>query len=178
MRTPLSLRLLGLNTAALLAWGCMKEPAADRSSTDAGSVTSAVEARDAIRRQSTRLSAMYPSENVDSIMSIFAEDAIVYFPEAPEARGKAAVRERYTSAFGAVAIESLETQIDTIEVFGDVAYEWGTYRERYAEAGKPQVQEEGRYLMRWGRQPDGSWRVTRFTGHTAKKEPVAGGQSR
>jgi ketosteroid isomerase-like protein len=176
MRVPNSLRFLGLNAVALLAWGCMKEPA-DRT-TEAGSVTSASEARDAVRRQSTRLTAMYPSENLDSIMSIFSEDAIVYFPDAPEARGKAAVRERYATAFGAVTIESLETQIDTIEAFGDVAYEWGTYSERYAEKGKPPVQEEGRYLLRWGRQPDGTWLVTRFTVHTAKREPVAGGQPR
>jgi ketosteroid isomerase-like protein len=175
---PIALRLLGLNAVALLAWGCMRESETDGSTTQAGSVASASEAREAVRRQSARLTAMYPSENLDSIMSIFAEDAIVYFPDAPEARGKAAVRERYANAFAAVAIESLETQIDTIEAFGDVAYEWGTYRERYAETGKPPVREEGRYLLRWVRQPDGTWLVTRFTGHTAKREPVAGSQGR
>jgi uncharacterized protein (TIGR02246 family) len=172
MRVPVPLSVPALTAVVLLALGCAKESDTDRSTTDAGSVTSAAEARDAVRRQSERLAAMYPSENVDSIMALFAEDAVVFFPDSPEARGAAAIRERYTNAFGAVDIQSLETQIDTIEAFGDVAYEWGTYRERYAETGKAQVREEGRYLTRWARQPDGSWRITRFTGNAAKKEPA------
>lgn len=76
--------------------------------------------------------------------------------------------------FGTLRIESLETQVDTIEVVDDVAYEWGHFRERYTETGKPPAQQEGRYLMRWARQDDGSWRVSRFAGNTVKKEPVKG----
>jgi ketosteroid isomerase-like protein len=77
-----------------------------------------------------------------------------------------------------VSIQSLETQVDTIDVFGDVAYEWGHYRERYTETGKPAVQADGRYVMRWARQADGTWRVTRFTGNTAKEEPLTASRGR
>jgi uncharacterized protein (TIGR02246 family) len=176
MRVPNSLPLVGLSALALIAWGCKKVP--DRSTTETGSVTSASEARDAVRRQSERMVAMWPSENVDSLISMFSDDAILLFPDTPEKRGKDAIREHLANAFGALTIQSLETQIDTIETFGDVAYEWGTYRERYTETGKPQTQEEGRYMLRWARQPDGAWRVTRFTGNTAKKEPASAAQAR
>jgi uncharacterized protein (TIGR02246 family) len=168
----------GLSAITLIAGGCMKEPDADRSTTATGSVTSAAEARDAIRRQSARMVAVWPSENLDSIMPLFANDAVLLFPEMPDTRGQAAIRELLGSVFGTLKIESLETRVDTIEVFDDVAYEWGRFRERYTETGKPPTQEEGRYVMRWARQADGSWHVTRFTGNTEKKEPVTAGGAR
>ncbi|MDQ4080247.1 MAG: DUF4440 domain-containing protein [Gemmatimonadota bacterium] len=135
-------------------------------------MSSDAEARDAIRRQATQLVAIWPSENLDSIMPRFSDDAVLQFPDMPDARGRDAVREALKQGFDAVEIQSLETEIDTIEVFNDVAYEWGRYTERMAESGKPAVTAQGRYLMRWQRQDDGSWKVTRFTGNTVKEEPV------
>jgi uncharacterized protein (TIGR02246 family) len=178
MRAPISLPLFGLSAVALLTWGCMAERETDRSTTETGSVTSASEARDAVRRQSAHMVTMWPSENLDSMMTLFADDAVLLFPDMPGARGKPAIREHLAGAFGSLSIESIDTQIDTIEVFDDVAYEWGTYRERYTETGKPQTQEEGRYLIRWERQDDGAWRVTRFTANTIRKGPAAGDQAR
>jgi uncharacterized protein (TIGR02246 family) len=167
-----------LGAIALISSSCMKEPAQDRSTTDEGSVTSTAEAREAIRRQSNRLTAVWPSGNVDSIMPLFADDAVLSFPDAADTRGQAAIREMLTNAFRSVKVEVLRANIDTIEVFDDAAYEWGTYDERYTETGKPTTQVEGRYLFRWARQPDGTWRISRFTGNEIKSEPVAGGQSR
>ena len=89
-----------------------------------------------------------------------------------ETLAQAGVREALTNALGALTIESLETEVDTIDVFDDVAYGWGRYRERYTETGKPATRAEGRYIMRWARQRDGTWRVTRFAGNTVKEEPV------
>jgi ketosteroid isomerase-like protein len=89
-------------------------------------------------------------------------------------RGQADIRELLTSLFGTLRIESLETQVDTIEVFDDVAYEWDTSVSGTRRQESPRTQEEGRYLMRWARQDDGSWRVSRFAGNTVKKEPVKG----
>jgi uncharacterized protein (TIGR02246 family) len=174
---PFVLAAVGLSAIALAVSNCAKEPDADTSATASGSVTSDAEAAAAVRSQSARLVTVWPTENLDSIMPLFTEDAVLQFPEAPDARGQAAIRELLTNAFGMVAIESLETQVETIEVFGDVAYEWGTYRERYTEAGKPRMHAEGRYISRWERQNDGTWRITRFAGNTATEAPVpASGQ--
>jgi uncharacterized protein (TIGR02246 family) len=171
MRAHTSLPLFaGLSAIALVAGSCMKESDADRSTTATGSVTSAAEAREAVRRQSARLTAVWPSGNLDSIMPLFADDAVLGFPDAPDSRGQSAIRETLANAFGALKVESLEAHADTLEVFDDAAYEWGTYHERYVETGKPATQEEGRYVIRWARQSDGSWRISRFTGNTVKKE--------
>ena len=168
-----SLPLLVCLTAIALTAACMKEPDAEGTATAGGSVTSDAEARDAVRRQAARMVAAWPTENLDSIMPLFADDAVLLFPDMPDARGQSAVREALKAAFDAGNIESIETEIDTIEVFDDVAYEWGDYRERFVETGKPAVSVEGRYLMRWQRQSDGTWRVTRFAGNTIKEEPAA-----
>jgi uncharacterized protein (TIGR02246 family) len=173
MRAYTSLPLFaGLGAIALIAGSCMKERDADRSTTATGSVTSAAEAREAVRRQSARLTAAWPSGNVDSIMPLFTDDAVLLFPDAPDSRGQSAIRETLTNAFGSLKVESLEAHIDTIEVFDDAAYEWGTYHERYVETGKPATQVEGRYLFRWARQADGTWRISRFTGNTVKEEQM------
>ena len=168
---PLLPLLLSLAAVTLTA-ACAKESDADRTAAATGSVSSDAEARDAIRRQAQEMVAIWPSENLDSIMPRFSDDAVLLFPDMPDARGRDAVREALKQGFDAVAIESLETEIDTIEVFDDVAYEWGRYTERMAESGKPAVTAQGRYLMRWQRQGDGTWKVTRFTGNTIKEEPA------
>lgn len=158
--------------AVTLTMACAKESDADRTATATGSVSSDAEARDAIRRQAEQMVAIWPSENLDSIMPRFSDDAVLQFPDMPDARGRDAVREALKQGFDAVEIQSLETEIDTIEVFDDVAYEWGRYTERMAETGKPPVTTQGRYLMRWQRQGDGTWKVTRFTGNSIKEEPA------
>lgn len=174
MRPRTSLpQFAALSVMALIAASCMKEPAADRSTTDEGAVTSTAEAREAVRRQSNRLTAAWPTENVDSIMLLVADDAVFAFPEGPDVRGQTAIREMMTNAFGSVKIDVLQAHIDTIEVFDNAAYEWGTYHERYSETGKPPVQVAGRYLLRWARDPDGTWRISRFTGNEIKREPAA-----
>ena len=162
----------GLSAIALVVSSCAKEPDADASTTASGSVTSDAEAAAAVRSQSARLVALWPTENLDSIMPLFTEDAVLQFPDAPDARGQEAVRQFLSNAFGMVKIESLETQVETVEVFGDVAYEWGTFRERLTETGKPQTLEEGRYLSRWERDADGTWRTSRFAGNVVTKGPA------
>lgn len=171
MRPRTSLPLFAAVSAmALIAASCMKEPAETGSSTDEGSVTSSAEAREAVRRQSERLTALWPTGNVDSVMLLVADDAVFAFPEGPDVRGQTAIREMLTNAFGAVKVEVLQTQIETIEVFDDVAYEWGTYNQRSTETGKAAVQVEGRYMIRWARARDGTWRISRFTGNEIKRE--------
>lgn len=162
----------GLSAMTLAVSSCAKEPDADTSATAGGSVTSTAEARQAVRRQSNRLSALWPTGNVDSLMPLFADDAVMAFPGGPDVRGRAAIRETMTKAFGAMKVEALQVHIDTIEVFDDAAYEWGTYHERSTETGKPAVEVEGRYIIRWAEAPDGSWRISRFTGNEIKREPV------
>jgi ketosteroid isomerase-like protein len=166
------LLIAGSGAIALVVSSCAKEPDADSSATASGSVATDAEARESVRRQSNRLTALWPTGNVDSIMPLFTDDAVLAFPDARDARGQAAIREMLTNAFGSLKVESLEAHIDTIEVFDDAAYEWGTYHERYAETGKPAVQVEGRYLFRWARASDGTWRISRFTGNDIKREPA------
>ena len=161
-----------LSAIALVVSSCAKEPDADGSTTASGSVTSVAEAAAAVRSQSARLVAVWPTENLDSIMPLFTEDAVLQFPEAPDARGQEGVREFLSNAFGSLNIESLETQVETVEVFGDVAYEWGTFRERYTETGKPPTFQEGRYICRWTRDGNGTWRVSRFAGNAVTKGPA------
>jgi ketosteroid isomerase-like protein len=97
---------------------------------------------------------------------MYAGSGLIAFPDAPDARGIAAVRDLLTAFFTSNRMDSIQVTLDTIEVFGNVAYEWGTFREVYRPEGKPAVREEGRYIIRWAHEPDGEWKISRFTGNT------------
>ena len=161
MRPHTSLPLYAaVSVMTLIVASCMKEPS------EAGSTA---EAREAVRRRSDQLNAAWGSGNVDSFMAFFADDAIFASPESPDVRGKAAIREMLAPMFESVKIEMLQAHIDTIEVFDDVAYEWGMTRERWTQPDHPPVEIDGRYTFRWARASDGTWRISRMTGNEIKR---------
>ena len=102
-------------------------------------------------------------------MVLYTEGAVLQFPDAPDVHGRDAIRETLAGVFAATPIQSLEISEDTLEVFGDVAYEWGSFDEVYGASGQPPVRDVGRYLMRWERGVDGQWRVSRFAGNTISR---------
>lgn len=148
---------------ALGSLGCAGTPASDSdAATDAS-------AREAIGAQIARHAEAWRRNQVDSVMVLYTEGAVLQFPDAPDARGRDAIREALTGVFAATPIQSLEISQDTLEVFGGVAYEWGTFDETYGPAGQPPIRDEGRYLMRWERGADGQWRVSRFAGNVIRR---------
>jgi uncharacterized protein (TIGR02246 family) len=146
-------------TALLVAIACAGS-AASESGTDA---------RQRIRRQGEQHVEAWIHNDAARTASMYAGNGILSFPDAPDARGTAAVRDLLTAFFTSTRVDSIQVTPDTIEVFGDIAYEWGTYREVYRPEGKPAVREEGRYVMRWTHEADGEWKISRFTGNTVHR---------
>ena len=74
-------------------------------------------------------------------------------------RGPAAVRE----AMGGLMDKwgPTETTIDTdnLWVVDDIAFETGRYTYTYTLEGGDKTVDRGRYVVRWKRQPDGSWKI-------------------
>ena len=129
-------------------------------------------ARDEIRRQSERHVAAHRLASADSIVAMYADDVVVQFPDIPDARGRAGARDMFASILAGMKVDTLLVTPDTIEVHGDAAYEWGTYHQVYTPQGKPRVREDGRYVIRWQRGANGTWRVSRFTGNARQRVPA------
>lgn len=97
-------------------------------------------------------------KNVDQAVAVYADNASMFDPGEQIATGKAAIRAGWASMLGAPGA-SLTFGPDKIDVSGDRAVEVGTYTLTSNDrAGKAQT-SKARYLVVWGKQPDGSWKV-------------------
>ena len=93
-------------------------------------------------------------------MSFYADDASMFEPGSPMVTGKDAIR-KGIDAFFAMPGFSLSFQSDKVVVArsGDLAYSHGTYAMAINDAkGKP-VNDKGKYVTVYTKQPDGKWKV-------------------
>jgi uncharacterized protein (TIGR02246 family) len=151
--------------AVLLHLACTSTEAGD-ASTSAGDTAADASAAQEIARQSERHNAAWRLSNADSVAALYAPDGVVMFQDAPDVRGREAIRTLLAGMFDSTTVESLDVRPDTIEVYGSSAMEWGTYTESVKPRSSPAVRFEGRYVLQWQRQPDGQWAIRRFTGNT------------
>jgi ketosteroid isomerase-like protein len=83
------------------------------------------------------LTGMWNSGDVDSVFSLYTEDAEIrtgpHWPEQAVYRGREAIRE--TSAEWASMWDRLQVELDTIEEFGDKLVATGAWRMRGAASG-------------------------------------------
>lgn len=96
--------------------------------------------------------------NVDQAVAVYADDAAMLEPGEPVAIGKTAIRAGWANMLGLPGAV-LTFGPDKIDVSGDRAVELGTYAlTSNDKAGKPQT-TKAKYVVIWGKQPDGSWKV-------------------
>jgi uncharacterized protein (TIGR02246 family) len=98
------------------------------------------------------------AKNADQVASYYADDASVMAPGEAIATGKTAIRAAWVNMLGLPGA-ALTFAPDKVDVSGDRAFDIGTYQlTANDKSGKPQT-TKARYVLIWGRQPDGSWKV-------------------
>jgi uncharacterized protein (TIGR02246 family) len=98
------------------------------------------------------------AKNADQATSYYAADGVLMAPGAPMATGKDAIRGGWA---GLMALPGFALTFgpDKISVAGELAYEIGSYQLTMNDkSGKPQT-SAGKYVVVWGKQPDGSWKA-------------------
>jgi uncharacterized protein (TIGR02246 family) len=91
----------------------------------------------------------------------FTEDGIYMWPDVPSIEGREALQEWFQNRFAAVDVR-LESTTEEIEVFGDWAFERGSYVAHIRPKGTEEAETlRGKHLNILRRQPDGSWRIAR-----------------
>jgi uncharacterized protein (TIGR02246 family) len=100
-----------------------------------------------------------------TLMSLWTDDIVSLPPGAPIQVGRAANAEFMRRGMQASAsFEPVDYRLEfrEVQLFGDHAVEWGTYRARVRPRGGGQEITSGGKVMRvLRRQPDGSWKVAR-----------------
>lgn len=99
------------------------------------------------------------SGNVEALVSAFyAADADLLPPNAPLMSGHEAIRETWKGMVSAgLKLSVLETQ--RIEESGGLAYGRGICALTLSPAGSGTISDQGKYVVVYRRQPDGSWKA-------------------
>jgi uncharacterized protein (TIGR02246 family) len=67
------------------------------------------------------------ANDIDAVLACYAPDAVMWFPEAPEARGSAAIRNIYAGYFAAYTVSDVTLPNTAYQTSGDLSAGWGDY---------------------------------------------------
>jgi len=146
-----------------LMWGCGTPTPPD---------TRAADER-AIREIEAEAAKAAAARDVERYVSFYADDAALFFPNAPLVTGRDGIR-KATEALFATPGFSLSFQTTKVEVSrsGDLAYSYGTNRVTMNDSkGKPVI-DKGKYVAVYRKQPDGAWKVLADIGNSDLPAPA------
>ena len=145
MRTRVGVATCGV----ILLAGCAAGP---------NPVTDAAAEEAAIRARSVATVEAENAMDFDRVVTFFEENAAFQMANAPEIRGRAAIRKLYDD-FQAMGVTGIESTIADVQVAasGDLAFERGVNHLRIQTPGG-EVTDVGKYLIVW-RKTDGVWSI-------------------
>jgi uncharacterized protein (TIGR02246 family) len=114
----------------------------------------------ALRDLDAQWSAAAGAKDLDKTVSFYSDDAVVMPPNAPSATTKEAIRsawkEMLTTPGAAISWKTTKVEV---EKSVDLAYVSGTYEETMTDASGKPVNDRGKYVEIFKKQPDGTWKA-------------------
>ena len=160
-RAPTAILQLAVTIAVVLASAC--RPAPDEgplTGTDAASVPLSAVDQAAIRATDSAFVTAAGAGDAAGLAALYLTDASLMPPNAATIQGRAAIQKQWGAIVDAYQV-NLTLTTDEVEGHGDLAYSRG----RYAIDLTPKAQgpapahDEGKFLVIFRRQPDGTWRL-------------------
>jgi uncharacterized protein (TIGR02246 family) len=114
----------------------------------------------AIRAQDGTFEQGVAAKDVDRILALYEDDAVLFAPKAPAAIGKPGIRTAFQGLLGAPGIKmTFKTTSVDVSRSGDLAMQRATFQiETTDKDGKPST-ETGQGVVVWRKQSDGSWKI-------------------
>jgi ketosteroid isomerase-like protein len=114
----------------------------------------------ALARLDDDWSKMAAKRDLDGLLSFYAEDAIVYPPNQPVAKGREAAKKLWMSLLAdPSASSSWKANHSEVSKSGEIGFTAGTYEFSIKAPDGKAMTEKGKYLCVWKQQKDGSWKV-------------------
>jgi len=115
------------------------------------------------------------AKDLDRYVSNYADDASLFWPGAPVVTGLTAIRE-FMRTFLSIPAFSLSFETANVEVSqaGDFAYSCGTNKVTLVDPNGKSMQDRGKYLTVYRKQPDGRWKVVADMGNSDLPAPIPG----
>ena len=125
----------------------------------AGCVQDSVGQDGPVRAEGSRWAEYYKAGDLDSLMTLYTDDAIVALHGQPALYGKQAVREYFSTRIGTADTE-FELDYELEEIHGNIAYIISKYWlvAKNNETGET-YKDAGRSLLVYKRGPDGNWLI-------------------
>ena len=67
------------------------------------------------------------ANNLDAVMAVYAEDAVMWLPDAPEAKGREAIRKSYEALLAANTVTGATLANTHYQTSGDLSVGWGDF---------------------------------------------------
>ena len=100
--------------------------------------------------------------DAEQITNVYADDAIVLYPNQPAIQGRAAILTYFKNFFQEFRQDNFELLSDEVEIIGSLAYDRGKYKWKGTPVkGGSTIDDHGKYLVILQQQADGSWKVLR-----------------
>ncbi len=121
-----------------------------------------------IRNQHEWATSALTKGDLDSLMSVYADDVIMLPPNRPALVGKAAVQAMWEETLADFAIE-VSVNIEEVEVASNRAFERGTFNMKLSpRAGGAPIEDTGKYLDVLRQQADRSWKYSRLSWNSSQ----------
>ena len=101
------------------------------------------------------------SVDPDAIAARYTPNGVLLEPDIAPIEGRDTIRSFIASLPGA-RVDVATATPETIEVFGDTAFVWGSFFERLEFPGQPTSEQRGKFVCEWKRQPSGTWPIERM----------------
>ena len=127
-------------------------------STDNISSEDAQEVVETLASLANQFSQAYMDGDVDAMMQLYTEDAVLFPGNSEYIRGQEAVREYWTLPEGRTITHHKLNPVE-VEVAGDMATDFGHYEIAGKNGDTEWGPSHGKYLVVWKRGDDGMWRM-------------------
>jgi uncharacterized protein (TIGR02246 family) len=97
------------------------------------------------------------ANDLNAIIAVYAEDAVMWLPDAPEAKGREAIRKSYTDLLAANTVTGATLADTHYQTSGDLSVGWGNFTLTLSpKAGGNPVTLSGRFSV-IARKQGGTW---------------------
>jgi uncharacterized protein (TIGR02246 family) len=149
--------LMAAAIALVLAAGCQQEPATEAGSTEETATVDPAAVRQSIEGLMATWESAALAGDATALAAIYAEDAVLQPPNAPQAVGRAAIQAAFTEMLAATPFTAIDIVSDGVEVSasGDIAWAHGSYTSTNTVNGAP-YEDTGKWLSVYENY-DGEW---------------------
>jgi len=157
------MRCTAIALVALVTFACAKTDTAN----DSTSVAASAAANDppavqrAIDSAMVRFADAMTKGDVAGMASAYTDDAVTMPANAKAFRGRAELDKYNAGMFSQFSVTSAKFATNDLIVTGDYAIESGTYEMTMKPKTGKVINDVGKYVSIWKKQPDGSWKMIR-----------------